>query len=70
MAGAVKRTRRSSPDGYLLWKVAIFFLAAGVWLAGVISGRAWLSGAAIAILLLALVLRFLPQGGDEDRTES
>jgi fatty acid desaturase len=66
----VKRTRRSSPDGYLLWKVAIFFLAAGVWLAGVISGRAWLSGAAIVVLLLALVLRFLPHDGDEDATES
>lgn len=66
----MKRTRRSSPDRFLIWKVAIFFLAAGVWLAGVISGRGWLSGAAIVILLLAIVLRFLPQGGDEDVPES
>ncbi|HEV2132128.1 MAG TPA: hypothetical protein VGR27_13530 [Longimicrobiaceae bacterium] len=66
----MKRTRRSSPDRHLVWKVAIFFLAAGIWLAGVISGRAWLSGAAIAVLLLALVLRFLPQGAEEDATES
>lgn len=66
----VKRTRRSSADPHLAWKVAIFFLAAGLWLAGVIAGRAWLSGAAIAVLLLALVLRFLPQDAEEDATES
>lgn len=69
-AGAVKRTRSSSPDRYLVWKVAIFFLAAGMWLAGVISGRSWLSGAAIVVLLVAIVLRFLPQGADEDAAES
>jgi hypothetical protein len=39
-------------------RVSIFFLAAGLWLAGVITGNTWLTGAAIGILAIGVLLRF------------
>lgn len=62
----MRRTRRPIPDLYLYWKVTLFFLAAGIWLAGVISGSAWLTGAAIALLATAVLLRFLPGRRDDE----
>ncbi len=73
----LRRERRTTPDRFLFWKVAIFFLTAGIWLAGVIAGRSWLTGAALVLLLFGVLLRFLPQNGEageggteeESRTE-
>lgn len=46
-------------------RVAILFLAAGIWLAGVIADRAVLTGAAIVILALGLLLGFLGREKEE-----
>ncbi len=66
----MKRTRRSTPDPFLFWKVAIFFLAAGVWVAGVITGRPWITGAAIVLLLAGLALRYAGREREEDAENS
>lgn len=58
----ISRRRRSGPDPFLAWKVGIFVLAAGMWIAGVIAGQAWLTGAALAVLLVGLLLRFVRRG--------
>lgn len=63
----INRKRRKSSDPYLSGKVGLFFLAAGVWLAGVIADLPWLTGAAILLLGLALVLRLL--SSDREPTE-
>jgi hypothetical protein len=43
----------------LVWRVGLFFLAAGVWLAGVLVNDNRLTGAAILILFVGILLRFL-----------
>lgn len=51
------RPRRSSrAHRFTYWQVGLFFLAAGVWAVSVLSGRPRLTGGAIAILLIVLVL--------------
>jgi hypothetical protein len=54
----IRRDRRGS-GRFLVLRVGLFFLAAGVWLAGVRTGRSWVTGAAIVILLPAVLLGFL-----------
>ncbi len=66
----MRRTRSRNPDPFLDWKVAIFFLAAGIWLAGVISNRIWMSGAAILLLLVGILLRFLSRRRNENAPDS
>lgn len=51
----VRRDRRG-PHRFVMWQVGLFFLAAGVWVAGLVSGRSGITGLAIGILLVALVL--------------
>lgn len=46
-------------DRFTALRIALIFLAAGVWLGGVMTGRGSVTGAAIAILLVALVLQIL-----------
>jgi len=41
------------------WQVTLFFLAAGVWVAGVIVDDTRLTGVAIVLLLAAIVLRIV-----------
>jgi len=53
---------------YLEWKVWIFTVAAGFTLAGLYFEDRRLTGAAIGLLLCAVLLRFLP-GGVGDRAE-
>lgn len=64
------RSRRSgrAPDDprIVAWQVGVFFLAAGVWLAGVVADDGRLTGAALAVLLLGLALRLLRDRGAAD----
>jgi hypothetical protein len=67
------RPHRSSntPDPYLVWKVALFVAAAGLWIDGAATGDTRLTGAAIVFAAAALLLRFMPSGRrTEDRDES
>jgi hypothetical protein len=59
----IDRRRRTTPDRLLHVKVGLFFLAAGVWLTGVVAGLRWLTGVAILLLAAALVLRLLSNRG-------
>jgi hypothetical protein len=56
--------RREGDPRHLRARLALFFLAAAVFIVGLISERQELALVALAILGLALVLRFLsPPGG-------
>ena len=48
--------RGSGYNRFTVARVAIIFLAAGVWLGGAMTGRSLLTGAAIALLVVALLL--------------
>jgi low temperature requirement protein LtrA len=50
--------RRGGGDSnrFTAWRVGLFFLAAGTWLAGVLAERPLLTGAAIVIVLVAVML--------------
>ena len=50
------RRDRHSTGRYLRLRLTLFFLAAGVWLAGVTVERPWITGAAIVILFPAVLL--------------
>jgi hypothetical protein len=53
-----RRNRGQDPHpGLLAWRVGLFFLAAGIWVAGVIAGDDRIIGAAIVILVVAILLR-------------
>jgi hypothetical protein len=54
----VRRDRRSGPR-YLGWRVALFAIAAIVWLVGLVTEQRLLTGAAILILLGAVALGVL-----------
>ena len=56
---------RSATSRFLTSRIAIFFLAAGVWLAGVIVEDKRLTGAAIVILFIAFVLGLVGQRQDD-----
>ena len=45
-----------------MWKVRIFALAAGMALVGIALDERWMTGAALALLLGGVLLRFLPRG--------
>jgi hypothetical protein len=55
------RIRRDRPTStrFLALRVGLIFLAAGVWFGGVLVDERWLTGAAIVILLPALLLGIL-----------
>ncbi|MGD2044715.1 MAG: hypothetical protein PVJ80_05260 [Gemmatimonadota bacterium] len=56
---------------YLEWKVRIFSVAAVLALVGIYLESGWMTIAAIGLLLVGLLLRFLPgaTGSPEDDTE-
>ena len=56
MLGASRR-RRSGPDRFLYAKVAAFFLGAGFFFGGVLTGRDWAVLVAAGVLLVGLALR-------------
>jgi len=64
----IRRSRGREPDppGVLSWRLGLFFLAAGVWLAGVVIGDDRVTGAAIVILLVAVVIRLFGRRSDVD----
>jgi hypothetical protein len=64
----LRRSRNENPRPELVpWRVGLFFLAAGVWLAGVLADDLRITGAAIGILALAIVLRFFPTRAEEEQ---
>lgn len=50
------RRDRRGPGRYIRLRVGLLFAAAGTWLAGVLSGRASVTGAAILLLVVALLI--------------
>lgn len=56
----VDRGRRD--DRFLEWKVRLFSVAAVLALAGLYLEERWMTGTAIAVLAIAMLLRFLPGG--------
>ncbi|HEY8519088.1 MAG TPA: hypothetical protein VIN61_03335 [Gammaproteobacteria bacterium] len=59
------RTRREQPDRLLNLKMLIFAVGAAVALAGVAYERQALILAAIIILAVGVLLRFVPSRGDD-----
>jgi len=57
------RSRRAGP--WLEWKVRLFAVAAVLALVGIYLDQQWMTGAAIVVLIGAMVLRFLPGAGGE-----
>lgn len=54
--------RRRRDDPFLEWKVRLFSVAAVLVLVGLYLDNRWLTGLAIALLVVAMLLRFLPGG--------
>ena len=52
--------RRRGEDPHLAWKVRLFFLGAALALVGMVMDSSWLIGAAVAVLIAGVGLRFLP----------
>lgn len=57
------RKRREGEDRFLAWKIGLFAVGAAAAFAGIAASLSWLVWVGIAILLAAMILRFLP-GGD------
>jgi hypothetical protein len=51
--------RRRRGDPFLVWKVRIFSVAAGVALVGIWLDERWMTGTALALLLGGVLLRFM-----------
>lgn len=72
MLGASRRPR-SGPDRFLYAKLAAFFLGAGFFFGGVVTGRDWAVLVAVGVLIVGLALRFMdrrePDGAGEEETE-
>ena len=60
---------RGGSTRFLYTRVGLFFLSAGVWLAGVVIEDERFTGAAIFILLIALVLGLIGRRRDEGRSD-
>jgi hypothetical protein len=60
----VSRRRRSGPDRFLYAKMAAFFLGAGFFFGGVLTGRDWAVLVAAVVLVAGLVLRLTDRGDD------
>lgn len=58
------RRNRDGINRFTWLRVALFFLAAGTWLGGVISGNGLATGAAIVVLLVAVLLGRIGRGTD------
>lgn len=50
----------------LRWKILLFVVAAGLWIAGAATATRWLTGSAIVVLAAAILLRLLPAGMLDD----
>lgn len=58
------RRDRKGYDRFTWLRVALLFLAAGTWLGGVLSGNGFATGAAIVILLVAVLFGRIGRGTD------
>jgi Na+/H+ antiporter NhaC len=64
----VSRRRRGS-SRFTVWKLALLFLGAGTWLAGVMMENFQVTAAAILIIVIALVLSLVERRGPEGEGE-
>ncbi len=62
---ALRRHGRPS-HRFVVWQVGLFFLAAGIWLGGVIAGIHEATFLSIALLLAAMVLGVIGRRGQQD----
>jgi len=62
--------RRRRDDRLLEWKVRLFSIAAVLVVAGLFLDEKWITGTAIGVLVIAMLLRLVPGGkvaeGEED----
>ena len=56
------RKRREGEDRFLGWKIGLFAIGAAAAFAGMATSLSWLVWAGIAVLIVAMILRFLPAG--------
>ena len=54
------RQRTEGDDRFLAWRVRLFMIGAAVAFAGMAMSLQWLVWVGIAVLVAAMVLRFLP----------
>jgi hypothetical protein len=57
----IRRSGSEGPDPWLLAKVRVFAIGAALALGGMILDQGWMIWAAIGVLLVGIVLRFLPR---------
>ena len=62
---ALRRRGRGS-HRFVNWQVGLFFLAAGIWLGGVVTGIHQATFLSIAVLLAAIVLGMTGRRGQQD----
>jgi hypothetical protein len=63
-------TRRSrSSTRMTIWKVALLFLGAGIWIAGILVENYQITAAAIIVVAIALLLGLVERGGGPAATE-
>jgi hypothetical protein len=62
-----RRNRRSSR--FTIWKVALLFLGAGIWIAGVIAENFQVTAAAIIVVAIGLLLGLVERRQDDDLGE-
>ena len=60
------RRDRGRRHRFVNWQVGLFFLAAGVWLGGVVVGRPEVTPVAIALAVVAVLLGAAGRRGGEE----
>lgn len=55
------RKRREGEDRFLAWKIGLFAIGAAAAFAGMARSLSWLVWAGVGVLLIAMILRFLPE---------
>lgn len=54
------RKRREGEDRFLSWKIGLFVIGAAAAFAGMAMSLSWLVWVGIAVLVVAMILRFVP----------
>lgn len=60
----LRRDRRGD-HRFTLWQVGLFFLAAGIWIGGLIAEIPSITGVAILVLAVAMILGMIGRRGSE-----
>ena len=65
------RRDRAGATRWIAARVGLFFLAAGIWVAGAMVGNEWVTGAAIAVAAVALLLGLIGRryGAEDEEME-